>query len=258
MLGQPVERARTRRLVLKLRQACRGAGIARREQSRVVAGMGEACFRLRDRAALRRGDEAEHDGALPDGFGQHLIVGGKLLDLRAETGERIRLRPEAQGILRRHAVWLGEHYVEADCRGTVAGELLHKLGKHGAWPGPLSDALQRFLVDVDDAEREIRVEFARTDLLVGIEHEGSQSRHRAWIPDPQGERRRDHCPYDEGIEQTRTHHCRQPPRYLNTPAPAWRLRLVDAVHPLQCQIPIGGAATQRYLQGKVALNGRAE
>ena len=161
VLGQPVERACARRLVLKFRQARRGAGIARSKQARVVAAMGEACFRLRDRAALRRGDEAEHDGALRDGFGQHLSLEGSFSTSSTQTGERLGLRPEAQGVGRRHAVRLGEHHVEADRRGAIVGELLHELGKHGARPGPLTDALQRLLVDVDDAHRKVGVELAR-------------------------------------------------------------------------------------------------
>ena len=227
MLWQPVERACACRLVLKLRQACRGAGIARGEQARIVAAMGEARLCLRERAALRRGDEAEDDGALPDGFGKHLIVGGKLLDFVTQAGERIGLRPEAQGVGGRHAVRLGEHHVEADSRGPIVGELLHELGKHGARPRPLPDALQRLLVDVDDAQRQAGVELARADLLVGIEHDGPQSRHRARIPDAQDERRCNHCPDNEGIEQTRTYHCRRTPRDLNTSiraSPARRLK----------------------------------
>ena len=210
------------RLVLKFRQACRGAGIGRGEQARVVAAMGETRLRLRQRAALRCRDKAEDDSALPDGIGKHLIVGGKFLDLVTQAGEGVGLRPEAQCIGRRHAVRLGEDHVETDRRGAIAGELLDELGKHGARPGPLPDTLQRLLVDVDDAERQGWVELARADLLIGVEHDGPQSRDRARIPDPQDERRCDHCPDNEGIEQTRTNHCRQTPRDLNTRIPRRR------------------------------------
>ena len=124
VLWQPVERACAYRLVLKFRQACRGAGIGRGEQARIVAAMGETRLSLRERAAMRCRNETEHDGALPDGFGKHLIVGGKLLDLVTQAGKCVGLRPEAQGIGRRHAVRLGEDHVETDRRGAIVGELL--------------------------------------------------------------------------------------------------------------------------------------
>jgi hypothetical protein len=207
VLGKPIERAGARRLVLQLRQACGSAGIGRREQPRVVAAMRKSRLRLRQGAAFRGGDEAEHDGALADGLGEHVIVRGKLLDLCAQTGKRVGLRPEAQSICRRHAVRLGEDHVEADRGGTIVGERLHKLGEHRARPWPLSDPLQRLLVDVDDAQRKSWIEAARIDLLVGVEHHRAQARHRARVPDPQGERACNHGPYDEGVEETRTHRC---------------------------------------------------
>ena len=207
VLRQPIERAGAGRLVLQLGQACGGAGIGRREQCRIVAAMRKTRLRLRRGTALWRGDEAEHDGALPDGLGEDVIVGGKLLDLFAQARKRVGLRPEAQGVCRRHAVGLGEDHVEADRRGAVVGELLHELGEHRARPRPLSDPLQRLLVDVDDAQRQTGIEVARIDLLVGVEHHRAQSRHRARVPDPQSERACNHGPYDEGVEETRTHLC---------------------------------------------------
>jgi hypothetical protein len=133
---------------------------------------------------LRRGDEAEHDGALSDGVGEDAIVGRELLDLFAQARKRVGLRPEAQGVCRRHAVRLGEDHVEADRRRAVVGELLDEVGERRARPRPLSDPLQRLLVDIDDAQRQPGIEVARVDLLVGVEHHRAQSRHRARVPDP--------------------------------------------------------------------------
>lgn len=64
---------------------------------------------------------------------------------------------------------------------------------------------QRLLVDVDDAQGKTGVELARLDLLISVEDQGSQARHRAWIPDTQGERTEHHGPCDKGVEETRPH-----------------------------------------------------
>ena len=158
-------------------------------------------------------------------------------------------------------VLFGFIHVEADRRRAVVGELLDEVGERRARPRPLSDPLQRLLVDIDDAQRQPGIEVARVDLLVGVKHHRAQSRHRARVPDPQSERACNHGPYDKGVEETRTHLCQKPRGTCirrNAPVPALRLGLVDGVHPLQCQLRIGGQAIARFLPGKAALNGRAE
>ena len=86
VLGHPVERARALRLVLQLWQARRGAGIVRREQSRIVAAMGEAGFRLAGcEVPCGAAMKPSTTGALPMASAKHLIVGGKLLDLLAQA-----------------------------------------------------------------------------------------------------------------------------------------------------------------------------
>jgi hypothetical protein len=158
-----------------------------------------------DGRPLRRGDEAEHDGRVADRLGQDLVVGRKLLHLLAQTRERVGFGPEVQRVGGRQTVGLGEHHVEADGRRAVFAEFPDKVGENGARPGPLAHALQRFLVDVDDADGEAGIESARADLLVGVEHERSQPRHGTRVPDAQGKRARDDRPHDEDVKKTGTH-----------------------------------------------------
>ena len=227
MLRQPVERACTRSLVLKLRQACRGAGVAGANRRGSSPPWAKPAFACGSEPPCGVAMKPRTTAPCPMASANTWSLEGSFSTSVTQAGERIGLRPKAQGVGRRHTVRLGEHHVEADSRGPIVGELLHELGKHGARPRPLPDAFQRLLVDVDDAQRQAGVELARADLLVGIEHHGPQSRHRARIPDAQDERCCNHCPDNEGIEQTRTYHCRRTPRDLNTSiraSPARRLK----------------------------------
>ncbi len=49
--------------------------------------MGEAGLDFRQDFRMGRGDEAQHDRRAADSCGEHLIVGGELLDLRLDLGD---------------------------------------------------------------------------------------------------------------------------------------------------------------------------
>jgi len=187
-------------LVLQLFEACCGAGVIRHEELGIVAAKTDACLSLWNGCGLRGGDKAERDGGFADRLGEHLIVGGKLLDFLSEARQRIRLRPEVKRIRRRHAVGLREHHVDADRRRAIGGKFINEVGENCARPRPLPNLFQRFLIDVDNANGQIGIERAWAHPLIGVEYERAQPLDWARIPNAQRARGNDDRPHNQGVE----------------------------------------------------------
>jgi hypothetical protein len=62
----------------------------------------------------------------------------------------------------------------------AALRLVNKFGKPRAWPRPLADAGQAFLVDVDDAHRHLGV-LARMPTLILVEQIVAQGLQWQWV-----------------------------------------------------------------------------
>ena len=167
--------------------------------------MGEGRLDFRDGRALGAGNEAEHDGRLPDRFSKDLVVGGELLHLLPQVLQNVGLRPGFQGVGGREAIGLREHHVEANDGRTVGVQLLDQFSKQRARPGPLPEPFQGLLVDVDDADGKRRVEFARLHLLIRVEEKRPHSGHGSGVPHAQGEGGRNNGADNESVEKTRSH-----------------------------------------------------
>ena len=171
------------------RQAVDGAVEARHELQRIIAGDDEAGVRLRRRPIARRlAGEADDDGRGGDGGGEAIVVRWQLRGLPDER-RQLRLLGEQLGELaRRQPIRLGEDEVERDGARAVRLELVDDLGEARARPRPLADAGERSVVDIDDAHGQPRIDLARLEVEIGVEHGEPQPRHRLGVGDAQRHR----------------------------------------------------------------------
>ena len=126
---------------------------------------GLACRRFRLVAGARQG-KAENGIRLRQLPGKQLIVIGQCLDLLAQT---TRQMPQIGDGRRRCAVGFGEHDIESDGRDSGLGQAVVQPGEAGARPGPLTEACQALLIDVDDPHRHLDIG-ARLPALILIEN----------------------------------------------------------------------------------------
>ena len=151
----------------------------------IVPTIGKSLLQRRCADEIAPGQhEAGDDARLGDRVGQDLVVIGHLVGLLPQAPHRRRVGPQRQHPRRRGAVGLGEDHVEHDHRGAELGEPRDQLGDLRARPRPLADALQRRVVEVDDAHRRLPV---RPGLkpLKAVENEQAQAAHDVGIGDPE-------------------------------------------------------------------------
>jgi hypothetical protein len=106
-------------------------------------------------------------------------------------------------LLDRGAIGLGEQHVEADHRRALAAQRDEQVAHLGAWPRPLPQLLERRLVDVDDADRQLRIVGLRRELLIGIEGDQAQRAHEERIDDAHEHRRGEQREDEEQVEARR-------------------------------------------------------
>ena len=117
-------------------------------------------------------------------------------------GEQRRLlgRQALDRHLGRGLVGLGEKNVEGGDRRTLGGELADEIGHDRARPRPLPYLLQRILVDIDDAHRQVWIEGLRGEALIGIEGDQAERLDEERIGDAKGQ-----GPGKDGRDQDHVH-----------------------------------------------------
>jgi hypothetical protein len=145
----------------------------------VGAGDGEARLGLdRDAARVLGEEEAEDRGRGGEGGGELGVGLGEALQRR----DLLRVGTLAGGpggeTLRRGPVGLGEDDVEGDGGGSGVGDLPGEGGDVAPRPGPLAEAAEGLVVDVDHSHAGVAVRAGR-EALVGIEDEAGDLVHRA-------------------------------------------------------------------------------
>ena len=150
-----------------------------------------ACGFGRRLVAGRLAGEADDDGRGGDGGGEALVVRGQLRGLPDER-RQLRLLGEQLGeFAGRQAIGLGEDEVERDGARAVRLQPVDDLGEARARPRPLPDAGERGVVDIDDAHGELRIDLARLEVEIGVEHGEPQPRHRLRVGDAQRHRQQE-------------------------------------------------------------------
>ena len=114
-------------------------------------------------------DRAKHDGPGGDGIGEPLVIAGLSRQLLLDQAAGRCIGQQREHALGAGPVGLREHHVEGDRGGAHFGEAAHEFAEPRTRPGPLPDAAQRFVVDVDDPHRRLGIPRARRDALIGIE-----------------------------------------------------------------------------------------
>ena len=195
---EEVEAASPARAGVDARQVRRRAGEGGQHRPRVGAGD-------RDRVAARRPSgvrsagqgEAGHHRRAPHRLGQHRIVLGQAPEGVPDAFRR--LPPQRDRVLRRGAVGLREDEVQADDRRAGLIQLVQQVRDAGARPGPLPDAAQARVVDVDHDDRGRRRR-ARGEPLVGVEDLEAEGLHEARGADVQPERDRQRGEGNDEVE----------------------------------------------------------
>ena len=145
---------------LKLGQVADRRRVIVDEAQRVGARRaGEGKPGMRDERAVARRvakGEAEHDRGLGDRLGEALVgVGHRGQQLFGVGLARPAARQHRHQHLGRGAVGLAEKDVEGDDRRPRRIELVDEFGDDAARPRPLPDRLEAFVVDRDDAHRQV-------------------------------------------------------------------------------------------------------
>ena len=96
----------------------------------------------------------------------HLVVVRQGLQLL--LGGFVKPAKRIGSSLGRHAIGLWEHDVEANNERTELGQLRDQIGYARAWPRPLAERLEAFLVDIDDDDGSLFGD-ARRQLLEEVE-----------------------------------------------------------------------------------------
>ena len=157
-IRDPVDRADAGRLLVEDRQVLRAPGEAAEERQRVVTGNREPRLDLQRRVGRASGQgSGKHGRAPPDGFGQNRIMARLVREERLQP-LGFRRRQSLKELLRRCLVGLGEENIEGD-RGSA---LRRRAGRPAGRPSFVARATARFaverlLVDIDDAHRHRRV-----------------------------------------------------------------------------------------------------
>ena len=202
-IGNPVDRADPARLLVEDGQVLRAAGEVAEERQRIVAGDGEARLDRSGTSVSRPpSDVGEHRRAPSDRLGQHRVVAGLVGEQRLEPLGLFR-RQALQELLRRALVRLGEENVEGDRGSALGRELLDQPGDGGAWPWPLPDPRERFLVDVDDAHRQRRIVGLRLEPLIRIEGDQPERLEEEGVGDAQSGRAGEHRKDEEEVAPAR-------------------------------------------------------
>ena len=158
----PVKRAGALRTALQLSNAGGGPSEGRQKLTCVVARGRKTRVQRRERSrCLGSGNKAEHGRSAGDRLSQHAVARGWLNELARERLERGVLRQSFDQVGEGHPVGLDEHEVEGDGRGPCLHKPLREIGNQRAWPGPLTEARERWLVNVDDAHGNLRVVLTR-------------------------------------------------------------------------------------------------
>ena len=189
---------------LLLRDARRARPAGLRLERR--AGQGPCGQRVRSppsvalkRRAVRHGgaglglgqNEPGHHRGLRDGGGENAVVRWQDSHRVPKREHLEGRRPQLQRLLGRAAIRFREHDIEGDRRGAGRGEALDQVRQVRARPRPLADAGERFVVDIDDLDRQVRIVGARREALVGVERQPPEFPERQRIPDAQPEHRRE-------------------------------------------------------------------
>ena len=85
---------------------------------------------------------------------------GHLYDLVADILEVRVLRPQIDDVFGRRPVRFREHDIERHHRRARLAQPIDELGDLGTRPRPLANLLKRRIVDIDDTDTGIGVEFA--------------------------------------------------------------------------------------------------
>ena len=121
---------------------------------------------------------------------------GKLAQQGSEFG---RVAQRLGQLIERSAAGIGEHHVEHHDTHARGNQLVDQSGEKIAPPGPIAERLYRAFVDVDDANRIIRVGRARQRLLEQVETEQAQASHEARIGLPDHDAHRNDAENDQPI-----------------------------------------------------------
>ena len=171
VVRQPVQEAETLRGVGELGDRRQHAVEGRDQGRRRIADEGESGLGREARLGAvvgRREIRAEDDGTALNGLSKSGVAIGALLTAR----RRIGAMAAALGALRDIAgslVLLGKQVVEPDGGDVRLDERIDQIRHLPARPGPSADQVNRFVVDVDDADRLAEVVGPRLPPLVLIE-----------------------------------------------------------------------------------------
>jgi hypothetical protein len=190
---EPVDGTAAGRSGSKDRQARDAAAEGRHEQLRVVARNRKARDRRRGRGRYPVvACKPQDHGRLRHRQGKAIVVRRQCRDdvvEGLELGRRLSLADDLGG---RQAVGLGQDEIKGDRRGTGLAQALDDLGQLAPRPGPLTDAGQRRLVDVDDADRQRGIGCAGREPQKAVEYGEAQTRHGLGIGHTQCDREQQH------------------------------------------------------------------
>ena len=155
----------------EIQEERRRVGAERRDPAQRSSG-------LIDRDGRSQAGRSEHGSRGSHGIRQHLIVAGQ----RSKPGLRrlIQTAIVLEGDIGRQPVRFGEYDVERDRHGAEFGELRNDVGDEVARPGPLAEAFETFLVDIDNDDRPLG-RLARLCQLKRVEGSDPQFLDGRWI-----------------------------------------------------------------------------
>ncbi len=186
-LGLHGEQTPARCCCLELRQISEKAGILNELSARVAADGRDRRFR-KPRPLSRRARHlalpglAENDAGSADRSDELSVAVGKRIE--HGPGARVFDFERIGNAVRREAVWFRKDRVEADRGRASVGETIDEPCNDRARPRPLTQRLQRPVVDIDDRHRIVCGD-ARVRNLVEVEDLAAENLERGRIPEPQ-------------------------------------------------------------------------
>jgi hypothetical protein len=186
-IRHPIDRADPARGRIEDRQIRRCARERVQQSARIVARHREARLRGRRRRGEAAQASSQHGGGGFQRLCEHFIMGrfagGRLLQRLG-----LRRRQIFGDLLDRRPVGLAEEHIESDDRGAFTAQFVNQIAELRPRPRPLPEFRERGLVDIDDADRQLRIVGLRRELLIGVEGDQAQGAHEKRI-----DRAHHHC-----------------------------------------------------------------